>query len=108
MARIISASIDVTKIDKNKIQSKNKNGEPFKNGAKYLNIDIVVNDEMNDYGQDTGIKISQSKEEREAKTTATYLGNGKTVWSNDANQSAPQNQNHEPAVVDDDEDSLPF
>lgn len=90
MARIISASIDVTKIDKNKIKSTDKNGQPFKNNAKYLEIQIVLNDEVNEYGQDASIRINQSKEEREAGEKAVYLGNGKTVWKSEANAISVQ------------------
>lgn len=71
--RIISASIDLSKIDKSKII-------PGKQGAKYYNLDIIVSDEKNKYGQDTSISDKQSKEEREAKAKRNYLGNGKTVW----------------------------
>lgn len=105
MARIISASIDVTKIDKSKIQSVNKEGKPFKNGGKFLNIDITVNDEENDYGQDTSIKLSQSKEERESDTKPTYLGNGKTVWQNISHDPKAEKPKAEPQQ---EEDDLPF
>ena len=78
--KIIAASIDLSKIDKSKIVTTDKDGNQFKNGAKYLNIDIIVNDEKNQYGQDTSISHSQSKEEREAKEKKVYIGNGKTVY----------------------------
>lgn len=105
MARIMSISIDVTKIDKTKIISVDKNGQPFKNNAKYLNLDVVLNDEVNDYGQDCSIKINQSKEEREAKKPAIYLGNGKTVWKSDVNNVDV----HNAVVVGIEEhDDLPF
>ncbi|MCG9971028.1 hypothetical protein [Christiangramia crocea] len=104
MTKIISASIDVTKIDKNKIAKTNKEGKPFKNNAQYLNVDIIVNDETNDYGQDTSIKISQTKEEREAGEKATYIGNGKTVW--EKNESSEPSYEAEP--YNEEEDDLPF
>jgi hypothetical protein len=85
MAKIISASIDLTKIDKSKIKTTDKNGVAFKNDAKYLEIQIVINDEVNEYGQDASIRINQSKEERELKEKPIYLGNGKTVWDSAAN-----------------------
>ena len=78
--KTISASIDLTKIDKSKIVN-------HTNGCKYLNIDIYLNDEKNKYGQDTSIAISQTKEERAAKTKRIYLGNGKTVFESDKNKS---------------------
>lgn len=105
MARIISASIDVTKIDKNKIKSTDKNGQPFKNNAKYLEIQIVLNDEVNEYGQDASIRINQSKEEREAGEKAVYLGNGKTVWNSEANAISVQAEVITPTQPADD---LPF
>lgn len=79
--RIINASIDLTKIDKSKIVTTDKSGQPFKNGAKYLNIQIFVNDELNQFDQDTSIAIQQSKEENEAKVARVYIGNGKTVFN---------------------------
>lgn len=85
MAKIISASIDLAKIDKSKIVTTDKNGQPFTNGAKYLNVQIVLNDEVDQYGNDTAIRINQSKEEREKGEKPVYLGNGKTVWSDKAN-----------------------
>lgn len=74
--KIIAGSIDLSKIDKTRI----KEG---KNGAKYYDISIIVNDEMNQYGQDVSITTGQTKEERAAKEKATYIGNGKTVYTSD-------------------------
>ena len=76
MAKIIGASIDLTKIDKSKI----KEG---KNGQKYIDISIVLNDEADKFGNTVAITEGQTKEEREAKAKKTYLGNGKVVWEND-------------------------
>ena len=120
MARIISASIDLTKIDKSKIVTTDKNGQPFSNGAKYMNLQITVNDELNKYDQDCGISINQSKEERESGQPKVYIGNGKTVWSSE--QQAQPRTAQQPVqtpqapnlasggvdFVDDIEDSLPF
>lgn len=101
MARIISASIDLSKIDKSKIVEKN--------GAKYYDFDITVNDEPNKFGQDISITQKQSKEEREAKEKKVFIGNGKTVWKKEpqagTNYAAPA-QNNSSAPVED--DSLPF
>jgi hypothetical protein len=74
MAKIISASIDLSKIDKSKIV----NG---KDGRMYLDVTIIANDEPDQYGRDTQIIQGQSKEEREQKVQKVYLGNGKTMWS---------------------------
>ena len=77
MAQIISASIDLTKIDKSKINN-------HKNGSAYYNIDIFIKDEKDQYGNDCAISQSQSKEEREAKEKKVYIGNGKSVWDGSA------------------------
>ena len=45
MAQIISASIDLTKIDKSKINN-------HKNGSAYYNIDIFIKDEKDQYGNE--------------------------------------------------------
>jgi hypothetical protein len=80
MAQIISGSIDLSKIDKSKIVDKDKNGQKFNNGAMYLQVTIMVNDQPDKYGNDVSISIGQTKEEREAKTPKVFLGNAKTVW----------------------------
>jgi len=51
-----------------------------KNGKKYLNLSIIVNDQKDKYDNDVSITHSQSKEEREAKAEKIYLGNGKKVF----------------------------
>ena len=73
MSAIINASIDLSKVDSSRIFEKD--------GRKWLSLSISVNDETN-YGNNVGISLSQTKEEREAKQPKTYLGNGKVVWNN--------------------------
>jgi len=102
--RIINASIDLTKIDKTKIVTNDKDGQPFKNGAKYLNVQIFVNDELNQYDQDTSIAIQQNKSEQELKAPKTYLGNGKTVFNSDI-KNIPVTQAE---IVQPNPDDLPF
>lgn len=72
MASIIIASIDVTKIPKDKLVQGKK--------GTYLDLSITVNDETK-YGNNASIAVGQSKDEREAKEPKTYLGNGKVVWT---------------------------
>jgi len=73
MAQIINASIDLNKIDKSKIVE-------GKNGAKYYNFSITINDEKDQFGNDVKLTAQQSKEERDIKTPKIYIGNGKTSW----------------------------
>ena len=80
MASIISANIDLTKIEKAKIYEGKK--------GKYYPITIVLNDELGQYGDSGYIQTEQTKEERDAKLPKSYLGNVKVVWSNGSNVSA--------------------
>jgi len=77
MAGIIKASINLNNIDKSKIFEGKK--------GKYLPITITVNDEPDQFGNQGPVCIEQTKEEREAKSPKTYLGNVKVVWSNGNN-----------------------
>jgi hypothetical protein len=74
MAGIIKASINLNAIDKSKIIEGKK--------GKYLPITITVNDEPDQFGNQGPVCIEQTKEEREAKSPKTYLGNVKVVWTN--------------------------
>jgi len=83
MASIVSANIDLTKIDKSKIYEGKK--------GKYYPITIVLNDEVGQYGDSGYIQTEQTKEERDAKAQKTYLGNVKVVWTNGSNvNTAPR------------------
>ena len=100
MALILAASINLNEIPKDKIIIGKK--------GKYLPISITLNDELDQFGNQGPVIVSQSKEEREAKQAKTYLGNVKLVWTNGEvkkfdnpqQQAAPA-----PAAVEDD---LPF
>ena len=91
MAKLITASIDVTKLDKEKLV-KGKKGT-------YANLTIWLNDEVDQFGNDVSIQQSLSKEEREAGASKIYLGNGKQH-----NGKAEPQQ----ASVDNEENDLPF
>ena len=93
MAQILSGSIDLSKIDKTRITEKD--------GRKWYNVSIIVNDEADKYGNNASIQQGQTKEEREAKEKPVYLGNAKTVWSSDG--KTPK-EKEKPANGDD----LPF
>ena len=80
MASIINGSINLNHIDKSKIIEGKK--------GKYLPISIVINDEVDQFGNQGPITIVQSKEERESKSAKTYLGNVKVAWTNGDNVAA--------------------
>ena len=92
MASIINASINLNNIDKSKIIEGKK--------GKYLPISIVINDEVDQFGNQGPITIAQSKEERESKSAKTYLGNVKVVWTNGNNvEASPREGQQAPAPV---------
>jgi hypothetical protein len=84
MASIISANIDLTKINKSKIYEGKK--------GKYYPITIVLNDEPGQYGDSGYIMTEQTKEERDAKSQKEYLGNVKVVWTNGQNVTTAERQ----------------
>jgi hypothetical protein len=71
MSVLANVSIDVTKIDKAKLYN-----------GKYLNVTISINDQTDAYGNNVSVTESQTKEERDLKTSKRYLGNGKVVYTN--------------------------
>ena len=78
MAEILSGSINLNLIKKENIKEVTlKDGST----AKFLNINITINNEVDQYGNVAGLTISQTQEERQAKTKKVYLGNLKRVWS---------------------------
>jgi len=74
MSALINLSLRVDKLPKEKFVK-------GKDGAVYYNFTIGVNDESNPYGQNVTATDSQTKEEREAKKSKNYLGNGTVVWT---------------------------
>ena len=99
MAQIISVSIDLNKLDKSRIVE-------GKNGAKYYNFTINVNDEKDNYGNDASVTISQTAEERQAKAQRTFVGNGRVVWSGTSNKEPHKTYNTPKSAEQ--EDDLPF
>ena len=101
MALILAASINLNEIPKDKIIVGKK--------GKYLPISITLNDELDQFGNQGPVIVSQSKEEREAKQAKTYLGNVKLVWTNGEVKKFdnPQQQQAAPAAAAI-EDDLPF
>ena len=92
---IFNASINLTKIEKAWLKQ-----------CKYLDISGFINDEVDQYGNNVAIIVSQSKEEREAKTPRVYLGNGKTNTVNSPANAALETNTQAPASVG--VDDLPF
>ena len=107
MAQLFSASLDVSKISKDKLVKGDK--------GNYLNITISINDEADKYGNVLTITESQTQEEREAKSNRNYLANGKLVWTTEGgtvSKKAPAPATPPPAPaqepVIEEGDDLPF
>ena len=91
MAGIIKTSINLTNIPKDKIIEGKK--------GKYLHITITVNDEVDQFGNQGPVIVSQTKEERDAKTEKTYLGNAQVVWTNGQFPSPPPRDGQTPQAA---------
>ena len=101
MTLILAASINLNEIPKDKIIIGKK--------GKYLPISITLNDELDQFGNQGPVIVSQSKEEREAKQAKTYLGNVKLVWTNgEVKKFDNPQQQAAPAPAAVVEDDLPF
>lgn len=90
MSKLYLGSIDLNKINKEDIVTTDKNGKPFENGAKYLNISIWLNDEADKFGNQIGIKAGK-------KDSSYYLGNAKEYQKNNTQSNNQQEK-----------DGLPF
>ena len=103
MASIIKTSINLSAIDKDKIIIGKK--------GKYLPITITLNDELDQFGNNGPVIISQTKEERDNKVNKVYLGNVQVVWTNGDNvATAPRDgeQIKQPQPIKTIEEDLPF
>ena len=107
MAQIINASIDLSKIDKSKINKFDKDGNPYKNGAQYYSVTIFVNDEVDKFGNNVSVANNQTKDEQTSGTKKTYIGNGKVVWTGESKKKSQPEQDFTPSATEDD-GSLPF
>ena len=85
MASIIRTSINLSEIPKDKIFVGKK--------GKNLPITITLNDEPDQFGNQGPVVVEQTKEEREAKASKTYLGNVKVVWTNGTNVATAPRDN---------------
>ena len=102
MASIIKTSINLNAIPKDRIIQGKK--------GKYLPITITVNDEPDQFGNQGPVIVDQTKDERDAKTPKTYLGNCKVVWTNGTfPDPIPYEGAAKPAVkIEKQEEDLPF
>ena len=101
--KLIALSIDVTKIDKDRLFVGKK--------GTYLNLMVEVRDEPDRFGNHASAWEGQTKEERQAKADRTFLGDGKVVWEGESrasNETTTQSESSSQQPVKDDNDDLPF
>lgn len=96
MSKLLTGSIDVSKIDKSKLYKSEKTGKT------YLNVSIWVNDELDKYGNCASIQQSTGKDE-----TKIYLGNLKEYKREDIQEVVAEEVKPLPAAGDEDS-GLPF
>lgn len=73
MAGVITFSNNVEKFPKEKY-IKGKKGV-------YQNVTMVIADEVDQFGYNAKLYVSQTAEERKAQLKKIYLGNGRVVWT---------------------------
>lgn len=98
MSKLVTIKLNVSKIPRERI-FKGKSGS-------YIDLDVWVNDNADQYGNDASVNIRQTKEEREAKVPKIYVGNGKTVFGFDSEPAPARSQSS--TRDDDDGDDIPF
>ena len=100
-----SAKINLKKIDSSRV-FKGKKGD-------YYEFQIIVNDELDQFGNQISIKEALTKEEREAKKQSEFLGNGSVYYVDGIDlpttQSLKPTEPQQASAPDtNDNDDLPF
>jgi hypothetical protein len=95
MSKLLVGSIDLSKIEKSRIVE-------GKNGAKYYNVNVWINDENDQYGNIASIQTGITKEEREAGGKGGYIGNLKDLSAKSESKPA------QAKTVEVEDDDLPF
>ena len=100
--RGVSLRLDVSKIDKSKLYK----------GAKgvYLDCQVFLSDEPDQYSNHGMIVQAVSKEEKDQGIKGAILGNAKIFWSDEGQpqQQRPQQKPQQPAFDDDIDSDIPF
>jgi hypothetical protein len=100
-SKMITGSIDLDKIDKDRIQI-------GKNGHRYLNLVMWLNDQPDNYGNHLSIQQGVTQQERNAGVKAHYIGNGKVFERQQKQGQMPKSKEFNNSTADDTEDGLPF
>jgi len=98
MAKLLNISIDLSKVNKDKIVA-------GKNGGKYYDLTVAINDAPDQYGKDVQVWEKQSQDERQAKANRNFLGGGWTVKPKSDGIQTVEAEEVKPGASD---DELPF
>jgi len=71
-SRLLSISIDVSKLDKSRFYQGKK--------GTYASLDVWVSDEPDQYGNDASVSETLTKEERDSGSKKNYVGSGKKLY----------------------------
>ena len=117
MVRLTSIKADVSKL-KHQITKTSKGTEviqfpidQFYRGEKGIYLDLMgeVNDNVDQYGNNGGVWLGQTKEQRESGEKKVYLGNTRVIWSGEATEKSGGKNNSTPSSSSSDDDGdLPF
>lgn len=97
-------SLCLSDIDKTKIFT-------AKNGKKYLSVVVTDRKEVDQYGNDLVVYVSQSKDERDNKSPKNYIGSGKTYQSFSRQQEGDDDRPQPSSMTqpqEEETDDLPF
>ena len=94
-------NICLSDIDKTKIFT-------AKNGKKYLSVVVTDRKEVDQFGNDLVVYVSQSKDERDSKSPKNYIGTGKTYGEKPTTAQPKEAQQPQPQPQDEETEDLPF
>lgn len=101
MNTFFNAGLNLSKIPKEAITTD-------KNGNKWLNVTIWLNENVDQYGNSGSIQINQSKEQRDAKAPKVYIGNLKAPEKKQAEQTFISGGSKFDSKANNDFQDLPF
>lgn len=90
---IVSLDLNLSKIEKAWLNQSKK-------GDSFLPLTVFISDEPNEYGQTVAAILKQSEEERAAKKPRIYLGNGNTIYDENAKNNSKNDSSEEESLVD--------
>ncbi len=85
MGTLATININLKKLDQSKIVT-------GKNGDKYYNLNLSINENSDNYGNNISVMEPQTEEERKAGKPKTYYGNGKVFWTDGKIAVAKKNE----------------